>query len=135
MIRLPDWEDRLAQYLSEVAHAPHVYGSHDCALHGANAVLAQTGEDYAAKFRGRYSTEIGAARALKRYGAGSLAATVDQVLPDRPIGHARRGDLVMVGGMVGVCVGADALFVGEQNGVAGLVRFPRADWARCWGVG
>lgn len=41
----------------------------------------------------------------------------------------------MVGGMVGVCIGADALFVGEQDDVAGLVRFPRADWARCWGVG
>ncbi|RDE05441.1 DUF6950 family protein [Sphingomonas aracearum] len=131
MIRRPDWEQRLADYLASVADVPHAYGRHDCALHGANAVLALTGEDAATRFRGRYQTEIGAARALRRFGAGSVEATFDATFPAIPPALARRGDLVMADGAIGVCVGGEAVFAGET----GQVRWPRADWTRAWRVG
>lgn len=130
MTRLPDWEERLAEYLAGVLHAPHVYGDHDCALHGAKAVFAQTGVDHAAPFRGRYTTARGAALALRKFGAGSLEATLDAHLPTVPPALAQRGDLVMADGSVGVCVGGDAVFAGET----GLTRMARSRWTRAWKV-
>ncbi len=130
MTRLPDWEARLAEYLASVLHTPHVYGDHDCALHGANAVFAQTGEDHGAPFRGRYSTALGAARALKKYGEGTLEATFDGRLSSVAPALARRGDLVLADGSIGVCVGGEAVFAGE----AGLTRIARPGWTRAWRV-
>lgn len=129
-MRLPDWETRLSAYLADVASRPHAYGRHDCALHGANAVLAQTGRDYGAPFRGRYRTELGAARALRRFGAGDLVATFDRHLAVIPPALARRGDLVLAQGSVGVCIGGEAMFAGND----GLERVARAEWTRAWRV-
>lgn len=135
MIRRDDWEARLIDYLAATADEPYAYGRHDCALFAAGAVLAMTDFDPAAAFRGRYSTAVGSARALRRYGAGTLEATIATMFPDRPIGFARRGDLVLHESAVGVCVGADAVFVGQEGERAGLVRVARRAWLRAWGVG
>ncbi|MDF0543328.1 hypothetical protein PX699_13300 [Sphingobium sp. H39-3-25] len=133
--RISTWEQALSEYLASVADREFLWGEHDCALHAANAILAMTGHDIAAPFRGRYSTAAGSARALKRYGAGTLEATFDALLPTRPVGYARRGDVVMHDGGVGVCVGSHAAFVGREGEREGLVMIPRADWTRAWGVG
>ena len=129
-MRLPDWEDRLAAYLLGVRDMPHAYGSHDCALHGADAVRAMTGDDFGAPFRGRYNTELGAARALRKYGAGTLEATFSAHFEDVPPALARRGDLVLAQGSIGVCIGGEAIFAGD----AGSERIGRAAWARGWRV-
>jgi hypothetical protein len=136
MNRLPDWEARLSAYLAPLMDgAAFVWGKTDCALVTADAVLAMTGEDIAAPFRGKYSTAAGSARALKRYGAGDLKATFDTLLPPKPIGYARRGDVVMSDGAVGICIGGTALFIGERDGVDGLYRVDRAEWSDAWSVG
>jgi len=135
MDRLPDWEARLHGYLERLERAEFDWGTLDCALFAAGAVKAMTGEDPAAAFRGRYRTAKGSERALRRFGAGTLEATIDAGFEPRPVGFARRGDLVLVDGMVGVCVGADALFIGEAGGNPGLVRFARGRWAKAWAVG
>lgn len=135
LTRLPDWEARLHDYLDAHAGAVFVWGKLDCALFAAGAVAAQTGVDFAAPFRGRYSTAIGSARALTRFGEGTLQATIAARFSSMPIGYARRGDLVMVGNMAGVCIGATAVFVGEEDGNSGLVRFARAEWSTAWKVG
>lgn len=132
--RLPDWEARLHDYLAACERATFAWGTLDCVLFSAGAVLAMTGVDPAAAARGHYTTAIGSVRALRRYGDGTLIRTLNARFARQPIGFAKRGDLVMVDGMVGVCIGADAVFVGENDGVAGLVRFPRATWSRAWVV-
>jgi hypothetical protein len=133
--RLPDWETRLHDYI--VAHEGAVFkwGHIDCALFAAGAVLAQTGDDFGAPFRGRYRSVAGSLRALKKWGAGDLVSTITAYLPQIETGFAKRGDLVMFGGSAGVCIGADGLFVGEENGEPGLVRIARGDWDRAWSVG
>ena len=93
MSRLPDWEERLHAYLASRAGAEHAYGVIDCCLFSADAVEAMTGHDPAAAFRGRYSSAAGSARALKRYGAGTLEATIDTMFEAIPVAFARRGDL------------------------------------------
>jgi hypothetical protein len=134
--RRSDWEARLSAYLAErVDTLPFTWGQSDCALYTADAVLEMTGTDIAAPFRGKYSTAAGSARALKRYGAGTLKATFDTLLPPKPIGYARRGDVVMHDGAVGICIGADALFVRAEGEGLGLERIPRDRWSHAWGVG
>jgi hypothetical protein len=141
MIRLPDWEERLHAFLEVTEGAVFDYDHHldpthlDCCMFSAGAVIAQTGVDLVSEFRGRYRTAAGSLRALRRYGAGTLEATLDAKLPTRPLAFARRGDLAMVNGMVGVSIGAEAVFVGEVEGAAGRVRHPRATWSKCWSVG
>ena len=133
-MRLPEWEQRLGDYLAEVRDTPFAYGVHDCALHGGNVVLAITGVDHAEPFRARYATALGAARALRTIGAGSLEATFDSHLQEKPVAFAARGDLVMAGDAIGVCIGGDALFVGQEGQFDGLVRLPRSAWTKAWKV-
>ena len=134
-MRRIDWEQRLHDYLSGCEDAEFAWGTLDCALFAAGAVEAMTGDDPAAAYRGHYTTAIGSARALTRFGEGTLEATIDALFAERAASFAIRGDLVMVAGMVGICIGADAVFIGEENGRAGLVRYPRRAWAKCWSVG
>jgi hypothetical protein len=140
--RLPDWEDRLSAYLTEVRDRPFEYGAHDCILHACSAVEAMTGWDAAAEFRGQYSDATGAKRALREIGDGTLIRTINARFPKRPVGKAMRGDIVMFEGSAGVAYGAAGLFVGEERladaaGVSmreGLIAVPRALWSRAWAV-
>lgn len=135
LARKGDWQTALSAYIAECEGRPFAWGSHDCAMFAAGAVLAMTGTDIAAEFRGRYSTEAGSVRALKRYGHGTLEATLDAKLPAVPIGFARRGDLVMRDEAVGVAMGPFALFAGEAEGRPALVRVPRSEWRNAWSAG
>lgn len=135
MPRFVDWERRLAAYLDTVRYAEFRYGENDCALHVANAVLAMTGEDFGARFRGRYRSIAGSVRALKLYGAGDLPSTLTAAL-GAPINPrlAQAGDVVMRAGAAGICMGAIAYFVGEEGGRAGLVTVPMREWEAAWRV-
>lgn len=59
MKRKKDWRASLVAYVASVSKAEFKPGRHDCALFAAGAVEAMTGEDLAAKWRGKY-------RSLKR---------------------------------------------------------------------
>lgn len=47
----------LAEFLGQAVRTPFAPGAHDCRLFPANWVLAATGRDPAAAFRGRYASE------------------------------------------------------------------------------
>lgn len=130
----PDWDARLCAYLERVERLPHTYGRHDCMLFAAGAIEAQTGRDFAEGHRGRYRSQAGAVRYLRGLGFNSFEAMLDAILPERPLGFVQRGDIVLAGGVPGVCAGAVALFVGEQDGAEGLVICPRPDWHKAWAV-
>ena len=133
--RLSDWETRLHDYLASMANAEHVYGVSDCALFASGAVLAMTNCDPAAEFRGKYKTELGAARVLRKIGAGDLESTFDAKFTEIGPAFAQRGDLIWDGENVGVCFGAFAFFMGAQDGENGLVRLPRTEFVKAWRVG
>lgn len=133
-VRLATWEDALVAHVLQSEQLGHVWGRSDCALDAADAVLAMTGVDLAAAFRGRYRSRLGARRALARHGASALDATLDQLLgPPIATGFARRGDLAWHEGSVGIVMGGFALF--RVEGQPGRVRVPRADWQKAWAVG
>jgi len=142
MTRFPDWEQRLTDYIASVRMRPFEWGQHDCILFACAAAEAQTGRDAAAEYRGKYTDKAGAAKALRDIGEGTLLNTVDSQFAPKPVGRAQRGDLVMVDGAVGVCMGANALFVGEERLAEatgaimreGIMAVPRALWERAWAV-
>ncbi len=132
--RLPDWPERLAALIETRRHAPFAWGSHDCMLFAADAVLACTGRDPAAEWRGRYTTE---AQAEAIMGEGGLYALVRQVEDARgtalcPPHLAQRGDtaLVMRGNqaIMGVVLGDQVAL----PGLDGLVFVPLAAARRAW---
>lgn len=140
MTRRSTWEADLSAYIASVRDDRFEWGRLDCGLFFAGAVLAMTGCDPGEPFRGKYSTDMGAAKALKRFGAGDLESTLNSLFDACPVGKLQRGDGVWNGEAVGVCMGAYALFVGRAETTdgaevsEGLIRIPRAEWAGGWRV-
>ncbi len=130
-MRVPAWEDALANYIAIKRHEPFEYGVNDCCLFAAGAVLQITGEDPMPEFRGKYDSLKGSLTVIKEIGAGTLEATLDGKFPEVAIGHAQRGDLAFFDGSVGVVMGGFAYFASDD----GLERVPRAMWDKCWSVG
>ena len=136
MYRKPDWEARLAAYLEPLRTRPFAWGRHDCCTFAAGAVAAMTDVDPMPEFRGHYSTAIGSARALRRFGAGTLAATLDAKFEAVPASLAQRGDIVMSSGLLGIGWGATLIAVGREGEREGLIRIERRGWIepRAWRV-
>lgn len=136
MYRLPDWEARLAAYLDPLRLRPFAWGSHDCCTFVAGAVVAMTTVDPMAEFRGRYTTARGSVRALRKLGAGTLAGTLDRKFEAVDAALAQRGDIVMSGGLLGICFGPFLIAVGREGDREGLIRVDRAAWVepRAWRV-
>ena len=95
-LRLVDWEVRLAAVTEKHLHLAGEWGKSDCLITVADAIRAVIGKDHARMIRGKYTTELGAAKIMKRRGF----ATVEDVLASRfpPVGRllAQRGDVGVV---------------------------------------
>lgn len=120
MKRLENWPTLLADYFSSRYDAPFVWGVNDCCLFAADGVLAITGTDIAAAYRGKYDSAIGALKILADYD-GSVIAIIDKhvKLPRTTLALARRGDLVAFeqeGEMaLGICCGDRSAFPGKRG--------------------
>ena len=66
--RLEGWERALADYFKSCETAEFVWGEHDCSMFVSNAVLAMTGRDPAAVYRGTYSDAESAQKILEKHG-------------------------------------------------------------------
>jgi hypothetical protein len=103
MKRHDDWEALLDKHFAETQTCAQRWGVDDCAIRACNAVLAITGVDLAADFRGTYSTELGAARAIKKFCGGGLEQLAEKIaqqygIDEAPVFCARRGDVVLTRG-------------------------------------
>ncbi|WP_115720202.1 DUF6950 family protein [Gallaecimonas mangrovi] len=111
----------LAEFIEPRRKTPFTWGQQDCCLLAADWVKNQTGTDFAAVFRGRYSTRIGAARVLKNEGFDSVEAAVTSAL-GQPVGRLQlhRGDLALVqqynGPALGI-VGGDLVWAPGNYGL------------------
>ncbi|WP_421912725.1 DUF6950 family protein [Mesorhizobium sp.] len=96
LTRLPDWDRRLARLVPEIASTPGVWGQTDCLLTVMDVVAEITGFDPAADIRGRYKTESGAARILRKRGFDDVEMALASLFP--PVGAlmAQRGDVGVV---------------------------------------
>ena len=135
LTRQPGWPERLVALIEDRRRTPFAWGVHDCCLFAADAVLAITGTDLAADWRGTYSSEHSAARMLQQQ--GGCEALVARHLPayTHPL-MAHRGDVVCVDlegrATLGVVVGNGFW---AAPGEHGLVMRPMAEVQRVYAVG
>lgn len=96
MKRLPGWRSRLDAAIEEMRRTPFDWATgHDCALALASkGILALTGEDVSAPYRGRYQTERGALLVLRKAGFQDLEELAASILPEVAVPFARVGDIV-----------------------------------------
>lgn len=129
--RLWDWEQRLADYLAGVAADVDALGPMPCARFAFDAAQAQTSVDSYAPYRGKYKTEIGGAKLMRKHGDGTLPSIFDLHYTQKEAAFAQRGDLIFNGETMGVCIGGMAVFIHGDT----LVQLPRAYWEKVWAVG
>lgn len=111
------------------------WGVTDCCLFTGDYILAVTGVDPAEPYRGHYSTETGAKRALLKYG------TIENAIDDSgfkrvDFNFAKRGDVVLFDTELGQVLGIK--WTGGVLGLTfeGLVVTPvrRADVVATWSI-
>lgn len=132
--RFEDWPRRLAAAIEAARGRPFCWGTHDCALFAADVGEALTGKDFAAEFRGRYTTRAAAVALLGALGGLEAVVTAALGAP-RPLPTlAQRGDVVTVdtedGPALGICNGAQAVCAGPE----GLQLAPMSMWRKAWEV-
>jgi uncharacterized protein DUF6950 len=131
MKRLIDWPDRLAAALEISADLSWTEERY-CVLWAADVVLAMTGEDPAAGYRG-LSVEQ-AYRAMRDAGHETIGGAIAAVVgPQVPLAFARRGDVVLRADetAVGICVGEYTAFLSDT---AGLALYPTLEQAAAYRV-
>lgn len=129
----------LRSVLSRYESAAFAWGRLDCCLFVADVLKELHGVDYAAKWRGTYSTEFGAKRIVVRHGGveGIARSAFGDMLPPE---SARDGDPVLlgrklverdsIGGALGICQDGQIVYLTER----GLARAPLAAAAGCFRV-
>lgn len=132
--RLPDSAERFGRLLVERWTVPFAWGSNDCCLWAADAVLALLGVDPAARIRGTYHDAAGAGLALRRLGAGGLVRMATAVL-GQPLCSpllARVGDIGHTNSRtLAVCIGEQWTAPNER----GLGLLPLTSATMAWRVG
>ena len=135
-----DWQERLIAAVADRRETPFRWGRHDCALFACDVAQAVCGIDFAAPLRGKYTTERGAAVALKRFCGSGLEEAAEKIAadhgcPEVPPLMARRGDIVILdserGPLLGVCVGQHVAKAGVKSGVQ---HVPITAARRAWRV-
>jgi hypothetical protein len=94
--RLPDWPQRLDAWVAKSAAMPFDWGTHDCGLNAGSAAEAQIGIDFAADFRGKYTTYQGGLKLLRKAGFKDHAELAASIFPEFPPAFAQIGDLAAV---------------------------------------
>jgi len=119
-MRLANWRENLESLVQSRQAQPFGWGVSDCCLWAADVVLAITGRDPMAEYRGRYGTERGARRVMRRQRIEDLVT--QRLGPEVSPRLAQPGDVGVIDGgkwpalvaRVGGCwmaQGADGLVV------------------------
>lgn len=133
MNRNPQWPALLNEFIESRRHVPFSWGGQDCCLFAADWILLATGEDRATKWRGTYSSLLGAIRHVQKAGGVVNLPIVAGLEPVQPE-FAHRGDLVglptSLGLALGVCLGKSCAFPGHD----GLIFHSRRRARHAWRV-
>lgn len=135
MNRLPDWDRRLARVTEKHLRLPGAWGESDCVMTVGEAIEAVTGDNPFAKFQGRYTTETGAARVMRKDGYATLEAAFDAYFAACPRLKAQRGDvgIVMQGGQPTACYLTE--YGAAAKGPSGLIFHAQTDLVRAYRIG
>lgn len=141
MARVSNWPKLLNDAIACAAMTQPAWGSKDCCLMAADLVQAITGKDPAAVFRGTYSSRLGAARIIAKF--GGVEALAESIAKENgwseiPVRMAGRGDLVLRPSddgrdwpALGIGAGAKAVFPTITNNVRYVLL---SECSRAWRV-
>lgn len=132
--------DTLSRFIRAEACRPFGWGGADCILFGADWLMIRLGLDPAARFRGAYQDEAGAARIIA--GAGGFEALMRTALASIGVAppvagtHGVRGDvgLIRVLGpngptdVCGVCTGRRWAARARRGVTMGMTASPSLVW-------
>ena len=117
-MRVRNWSVEMNTVIRENKHREYALGSWDCAIFANEAIQAMTGKntEYLDLVAGKYTTEIGFMRALKKGGFSSLREYLIYCLGD-PVEHSKawRGDLAFYNECIGINVGPYSMFIGSDS--------------------
>ncbi|WPJ68021.1 hypothetical protein STOPSMEL_45 [Sinorhizobium phage StopSmel] len=121
--RLPDWRRRFEDAIDEIKARPFDWSLHECGTGLAgHLVLALTGVDCAAQYRGTFDSPAGAVRVMRDAGFDNLGDMVADLLPEVHVSEASVGDIAAIpddtpfGYALGV-VNGERIFVLMDNGI------------------
>jgi hypothetical protein len=101
------------------------WGVQDCALFAADVIDAQLGTEYANDYRGHYSSELGAAKRLLKFGFKNVEQIADYLMKEANIEETKKGDIAMAdlgaGDALGVVIGKNAVFL-TLDGMVSVVK-------------
>jgi hypothetical protein len=116
-MRVQGWESILAEHIRQAYHATFAWGINDCCLWPADWVHKGTGTDFGSDWRGKYKTEAGAAKLMKKRGYTGPADIASEHLLEIPVPLAGRGDLLLhPEGCLGIGHGRHGFFL-KADGV------------------
>jgi hypothetical protein len=134
LVRLPDWEQRLAALANSWRNKPYAYGVTDCGQFALAGIAAVTGVallDDIVWPRGW----LGVAKVMIANGWKDVEATMDDILPRGEVIDSRRGDVVSYEGNGELHL---AVRFGDYSltpGTTGLELIPSARWINTWRAG
>lgn len=139
--RKQSWEIDMGAAIEAAAREPFAWGKNDCSLFACDVVLAMTGTDLGADFRGKYDSREDAAELISFATDGAdLEALVDSIcrenqIPEVDVNFAWRGDIALHDTSEGPCLGIVDLeggrYLTEKHG---LLLVPREMIRRTWRV-
>lgn len=128
-MRKTDWQQQLLTTIEAAMKRPFCWGKTDCCLFVADCCFAISGKDPAEKYRGQYDSELGAKKALLKF--GSIESALSSLFTEIPVGMAQRGDVVLFDGDNGKTVGvlwAGKIWSTGENGVVPVSAKPITAW-------
>ena len=136
LTRVEGWERLLAEAVEEGRQRPFQWGVNDCATWAFDVVARlRGGPSEADAWRGRYSTEAGALRMIRKLGHADMRALIEArlgaALP--AVLLAQRGDLALSDDGLGVGVVVGRAVFGMAPG-AGLSAQPLTGCVLGWRV-
>lgn len=136
-MRPQDWPSLLSGYVEKARRTPHAWGSHDCATFSCGWYALATGVDVYAPLRGKYESEIGAARIMIERGWNDMEAVGNFFFgtKHKRVIDAYRGDIVCASDQfnvlaLGVSVGAHGAFLSQD----GVRLIPFRQFKQVWAV-
>jgi hypothetical protein len=121
---------KLTEVIKRYKDTPFEWGETDCCMFVADCAIATRGIDIAERHRGRYSTEIGAARAQVKY--GTIEQTLDSYFPVTTDNLKQRGDIcthILEDGSLSVAVWFSGWYCMSENGCIRSDIKPIKIWA------
>jgi Domain of unknown function (DUF6950) len=141
IVRKQSWDIDMGGAIEAAAARPFAWGTNDCSLFACDVVLAMTGTDLGADFRGKYDSRESAAEIIAfATDGGDLEALVEQIcvenqIPEVDVAFAWRGDIALHDTSEGPCLGIIDLeggrYLTENHG---LRIVPRDAIRRTWRV-